>query len=392
MKLTTTSDARAWAAKRYAAQVKKWLAGELTAFPLSLPLCDLTEKEFMTNPAPVREFYQGWRDWSGAGRLTTDTWHWARAGDNTLPARLTLDGPADVALLAGSHCEWVRVQSRLLTLQGITGQLYTSFAPLYDIARTLSDADWACLCASVTYFTANPNCGLYIRQLPILGVDTKWVGQHQPELTKVLQLASVAEGDFYELTGVRKPDHLNHVVVRILCPELRKQVAGLGHLDVPVSAIANWFLRPEKILFVENLESGIALGDIPGTVAFVGRGNAATSLADIAWIANTPAFYWGDIDTYGLAIFARMCARIPDLTPILMDVKTLMAHQDLWVEEKKQHPPVIGLPTEQQSVFSLLTSAGPVNGVRLEQERISWGTAWSAIERALSPCLAELAA
>lgn len=384
MKLTTTSDARTWAAKRYAAQVKKWLAGDLTSYPISIPLCELNEKEFMSNQTSVRQFYADWKDWAGAGRLITDTWRWSSAGEHTLPAKLVLDSPADLSSLAGLQDVWARANSRFVDLQHITGCSPTLFARLYELVTTLVAADWKCLCASLQYFTANPDCGLYIRQLPIPGVDTKWVGAHQAELTKVLQLVRDSDFDFYELTGVRTPDHLNHVVVRILCPELRKQVGGLGHIDVPVSAVATWSVRPDKILFAENLESGLALGDIPGTIAFVGKGNAATSLADIPWIANTPAFYWGDIDTYGLAIFSRMQAKMPDLVPIMMDTKTLMAHADVWVHEKIQHPAPATLPADQQEVFTLLTTVGPLHGVRLEQERIPWAKAWANIYQALT--------
>lgn len=379
MKITTTSDARAWAAKRYAAQVKKWLAGDLTSFPVSIPLCEFSEKEFMDNQSMVLQFYADWKDWGGAGRLLTETWRWPTAGVHTLPHKLVLGGPADVAELAGTGDVWSLANARLQALQQITGANMHQFARIYDLVTTLSSSNWECLCASLQYFMANPNCGLYIRQLPIPGVDTKWVGLHQPELTKVMQLARGCDLEFYELTGVRTPDHLNHVVVRILCPELRKQMGGLGHIDVPVSEVAAWTLRPAKILFVENLESGIALGDLPGTIAFVGKGNAATSLADIPWVSATQAFYWGDIDTYGLAIFARMRARMPHLTPILMDTDTLMAHTSVWVTEKTQHPAPASLPITQQAVFDLLTTAGPMQGVRLEQERISWSVAWASI-------------
>jgi hypothetical protein len=384
LKLTTTSDARGWAAKKYVAHYKRWLAGDVSGFPLTLVLCELTESEFMTAQAPVRLFYGEWKSWPGPGQLNEDTWRWARAGTHALPSRLTLSSPEEVAELAGKLDEWNRMSQRQQTLQVVTATPAARFAPLCELLKNFSVDDWACFCACMAYFVTHAGCDLYVRQLPIEGVDTKWVGQHQAELTKALALVLDRQGDFYELTGVRRPDHLNHVVVRVLCPVLRQQLAGLGTLDVPVSAVAAWELRPEKVLFVENLESGLALGDIPGTLAFVGKGNAATSLAEIPWVSRTRTYYWGDLDTHGLAIFARMRARLPNLVPILMDVQTLTENQPLWVKEKASHAPVDGLPAEQQVLFEALTRESSLQGIRLEQERLPWDFAWAQLQQALS--------
>jgi hypothetical protein len=348
-------------------------------------LCELTEMDFMTELDKVRLFYGEWKNWAGPGQLTENTWRWPRAGAQTLPERLTLSKPEEVAELAGSLDEWTQVTKRQQTLQVITASPAARFASLGELMKSMSVDDWACFCACMSYFVTHPGCDLYMRQLPIEGVDTKWVGSHQAELTKALTLALDRQGDFFDLTGVRRPDHLNHVVVRVLCPELRRQVAGLGQLDVPVSAVAAWALRPDKVLFVENLESGLALGDIPGTLAFIGKGNAATSLAEIDWIAQTRTYYWGDLDTHGLAILARMRARLPDLIPILMDAETLMVNRALWVTEKVQHPPVDGLPAAQQEVFHLLTGESATRGVRLEQERLSWEPTWQRLCAVLAP-------
>lgn len=384
MKLTTTSDVKAWAVKRYASQHKKWLAGELDSFPLKITLCELTERDFMTQPDKVRGFYGEWTAWPGAGELTSNTWKWPRAGEHTLPAALTLRTPEEVATLAGALPDWERVSHRMNALQAISAKPAAAFANLYDLLNGLQPRDWACFKACIRYFVTHPQCDLYIRQLPIEGVDTKWVGKHLPELTKTLSIIVEDDGDFYALTGVRRPDHLNHVMVRILCPELRKQVAGLDHLDVPVSAVAKWSMRPNKVFFVENLESGLALGDLDGTIAFIGKGNAATSLAAIDWVAQTPCYYWGDLDTHGLAIFARMKARLPQLMPLLMDAPTLARYKALWVTEPVQHGPVEGLPFEQHVVWNMLTKGVSTKGIRLEQERIPWNDAWSEVCRVLA--------
>lgn len=380
MKLSTTSDLQDWAARSYASQHRAWLAGKLEAFPVSRPLATLTEQEFMRNQAQVREWHTGWAQWSGPGRVVSTDYRWARAGAHTLPGRLVLETPDDVAALAGVREDWHQVCTRLEDLAALTGAERESVAPFNRMVPTYSATDWDKLLRCLAFFLANPQCGLYIRQLPIEGVDTKWVGQNMACLTQLLAHLRGQDGaDFYTLTGVRRPEHLNHVLVRVLCPELRGKLAGLGTLDVPVAELMRWTITPTSVLFVENLESGLALGDLPGTVALVGKGNGVLSLAELPWLTGAQLLYWGDIDTHGLAIFARLRERLPTLTPLLMDEATLWAHEALWVPEPTPHPPVSGLPEEQARLFEQL-GAGEHN-LRLEQERIPWGQAWEVLRR-----------
>ena len=383
MKLNQPCDVRTWAAKRYAAQCKHWLAGEVDSFPVSVPLCELTERDFQAHLDAVRQCYRAWRAWTGPGRVEYATWRWPGAGEHTLPARIHWDLPQELAAMAGRQDEWCRGVARTQDLQDLTGQRAQGFAPLYEILKSLPEEDWARLLDCVAYFLLHPTCGLYVRQLPIEGVDTKWVGAHEAELTRVLRLVHGRSGDFHDLTGVRPPEHLNHVMVRVLCPELRQRLAGLKTLDVPVAELAQWTLRPKQLLFVENLESGLALGDLPGTIAFVGKGNAVTTLASVDWIAQSPAWYWGDLDSHGLAIFARLRARMPQLQPVLMDARTLLASKTLWVAEPRPHPPVPGLPPEQSRLYAMLTRNGDGTAIRLEQERLPWASAWGTLQAKL---------
>lgn len=383
MKLNQPCDVRAWAAKRYAAQCKNWLAGEVDSFPVSVALCELTERDFVAHLDDVRQCYQAWRAWRGPGRVEYATWRWSGAGEHTLPARIHWDLPQEIATVAGRQDEWYRVVARTQDLQDLSGQSAQRFAPLYEILKTMPHEAWTRLLACVHYFLRHPDCGLYVRQLPIEGVDTKWVGAHEAELTKVLRLVHGRPGDFHELTGVRTPEHLNHVMVRVLCPQLRQRFLGLKTLDVPVAELSQWTLRPKQLLFVENLESGLALGDLPGTIAFIGKGNAVTTLADIDWIAQTPAWYWGDLDTHGLAIFARLRARMPQLQPVLMNARTLLGYEALWVAEPRPHACVPELPPEQSRLYDLLTRDRDGTGIRLEQERLPWASAWGTLQATL---------
>src|SRR5436190_13986014 len=126
--------------------------------------------------------------------------------------------------------------------------------------------------------------------------------------------------------------------MRVLCPELRRAVGGLGDLEVPLDQLIGLEMAPTTTLIVESLETGIALPDLSGTVAFMKLGNAVSQLEALAWLRSSRVLYWGDIDTYGFAILNRARRVFPNLKSVLMDLETVGRHKHLWAQELTQHP------------------------------------------------------
>src|SRR5665213_570871 len=60
--------------------------------------------------------------------------------------------------------------------------------------------------------------------------------------------------------------------MRVLCPRLRTRVRGLCDIEAPIADLAALQLAPTISLVVENLNTGIALPDIDGTVGLHGFG------------------------------------------------------------------------------------------------------------------------
>lgn len=379
------SDIRTAAAKRYVSQHKAWVKGE-GSFPLRIPLGTPTEAQFLVRPDTVREWHDAWANWSSAGLVTWEERKWPRAGVHRLPSSLTLDTPQALADVAGKGTEWRQAVIRLNALAQLGAGDMGEFARFYGLALRYAPEEWNQLMSCLSYFMANPSPNLFVRQLPVKGVDTKWIGDHQPDLVQLLRQLKGKSGDadFYDVTGVRRPAF--RVRVRLLCPELRAMIGGLRDFEIPLDELAAWTLRPTRLIIVENLESGLALEDVPGGLAIIGMGNAVTELGRIFWLANIPGLYWGDIDTYGLAIYGRLKVLLPKLQPMLMDLVTLLEHEPLWGREDVQHARVDTLDGEQQALFEQLTGPGPAQFARLEQERLPW----ECVQRALSTRLGSL--
>lgn len=95
-------------------------------------------------------------------------------------------------------------------------------------------------------------------------------------------------------------------------------------------------LAPSRALVVENLETAYCLPDFPGTVAFVGLGNAVSLASTMPWMKDVPVIYWGDIDTHGFTILARARKVFGNVTSTLMDETTLKAFLDRSIPEPVQ--------------------------------------------------------
>ncbi|MDV6321099.1 Wadjet anti-phage system protein JetD domain-containing protein, partial [Chromohalobacter sp. HP20-39] len=65
-------------------------------------------------------------------------------------------------------------------------------------------------------------------------------------------------------------------------------------------------------------------------------GNAVSLLEPFSWVPQDRVFYWGDLDTHGLAILARARQVFPQLRSVLMDEVTLRAWPQFWTQEKSQ--------------------------------------------------------
>lgn len=144
-------------------------------------------------------------------------------------------------------------------------------------------------------------------------------------------------------------------------------------------------LTPRAVLIVENLETGLALPEMPGVVALMKLGNAVGALARLPWARSGLGVYWDDMDTHGFAILNRARTVLPQLTSPLMDEYTLTAHRALWVEEPApcSETALSLLTADERLVFDRLRASRWGPRVRLEQERIPWSLALQQLEKAL---------
>ncbi|RBG30260.1 DUF2220 domain-containing protein, partial [Xanthomonas oryzae] len=162
---------------------------------------------------------------------------------------------------------------------------------------------------------------------------------------------------------------------------------GLEDITAPIAQIAALRLPVRRVLIVENRETGLACESLPGTLVLMARGYAVEYVSNIGWLRELPLYYWGDIDTHGLAILHRLRTHAPHTTAVLMNEATLQATpRALWGHERRPHRAqrLAALSIQEQRLYADLRGGRFGPSPRLEQERIAWDYAWPRIQAALA--------
>jgi hypothetical protein len=299
-------------------------------------------------------------------------------GRNALPKSILIRSRVDALAMIGASEQAARFEQLALdTLQ--------RFPELYEWLRrnphvALSSAEsWTRVLEVVAWFRAHPRSGLYVRQIDVVGVDTKFIEQRRALLSELLDICLPSEFvdtahsgsvQFEARYGLASRPPL--VRFRILDPELA--ISGLTDLTARVDEVANLPLRPARVFIVENDITGLAFPPCDASVVFFGGGYSIELLAAITWLPECEVHYWGDIDTHGFAILDRLRSFIPEANSLLMDRGTLLDHKHLWSSEETPFVgPLARLTLEEKALYDDLRFDRLGRGVRLEQERISLG-------------------
>jgi len=380
-------DVRDLIKRKYQSKHREWLKisvsdnNSQTLWPLEVNLDIPTEKDALQQQEGVRAWITAWKSWRGSGDLVWTERHWRSLGVQTIPQKLILNGPTDAVSWTGEAEAWSNAVERYKTLVQRWPALIDVLPKYYNVLANSDDGNFLRITESLSWICANPNSGLYPRQIPVAGVDSKWLESHKG---LVCELASAIQGtderDFFKVCGLRPPPQL--IRMRFLDPEIRSRFSGLCDISAPWEEAANLDIQPSHVFIVENLQTGLAFKNLTGSVVIMALGYGVDVLGRIPWLHHARCIYWGDIDTHGFAILNRARTYLPSLETALMDKQTLFAHCDLWVQEKDQNAcselPL--LTDEEQEVFLSLKNNVWGQQVRLEQERIGWDAAWEAIQ------------
>lgn len=379
--------------RRFKNRHREWLKAsgepeqlEESAWPLEVNLGIPTENQALKQVEDVRAWVAAWQSWNGIGSLSWSDRRWRKLGTQKVPEKMSLSSPDKVAQWIGEAERWGRAQQRYKELIGHWPQLASKLPRYFDLLADYSEADYRRLVDMVAWIKKNPVSNLYPRQLPVSGLDSKWLEKRKgllADLVDAVRGRSTIDSDFFQRCGLKAPPQL--IRLRILDDSLRQRVGGLNDISAPWKQLAELDLPVSKVFIVENLQTGLAFDDLPGSVVIMQLGYGVDVLGRLPWVAKAHCVYWGDLDTHGFAILNRARSYLPELKSVLMDEATLRSHQDLWVDEKDQHAaetlPLLTDP--EHAVYQAIKRNVWGQNVRLEQERIAWDIAWKTLRQAI---------
>ncbi len=345
---------------------------------LGVPL----EFDMQERAGDIGQWISAWRDWRAPGQVEWHERHWRTMGTHRLPKSISFPDAQAVAEQIGEGMQWQRALLRYRRFSRRWPGMRDTLPRYVDVLAGYADAEFNRLDYLLTWIEENPQSNLYPRQLPITGVDTKWLEERKPmvaALVAAMQGLDTTGLDFFRICGLRTPP--TTIRLRLLDPILRACAGGLGDITAPIGELAALPIRPSRLVVVENVQTGLAFGELPGAVVAMGLGYAVEILAELPWAADIPGVYWGDLDTHGFAILSHARRFLPRLDSVLMDESILLDYRELWGVEKQQHP-AVDLPRlgeAEDALYRGLKENRWGTNVRLEQERIPWPRAWRAL-------------
>lgn len=387
MSWTTPRQLREQLQKRWdRGQLLGSLLDETPLFPLKLSLKTPDSTALAAQFDAVRQWIATLRDLPHY-RLEMREINHRVLGRNQLPVAVWVDSLADAAQLLGKGAELRRFEK--LLHQTCTEQPtllpWLSRRPL----KTLELApDWPRLLAVVGWLQQHPRPGVYLRQVDLPGVHSKFIEAHRGVLMELLDLALPPEAidprasgvtGFAQRYGFR--DKPVRVRFRVLDPEV--QLLPLqGQVEYALDAASFAQLDPPlaRVFITENEVNFLAFPALPDSLVVFGAGYGFEELAQAGWLYDRDIYYWGDIDTHGFAILDQLRGFFPAVTSLLMDQETLMANQALWSQESKPSQRTLHrLTPQEQALYQDLKANCLGTGVRLEQERIGFQQVLSAL-------------
>jgi hypothetical protein len=388
---TTRADLRAQAQKLWdRGEVLRGVQAPSTWQPRRLRLVRPDSSELASQVQAVRTWLDQLRSVQQVRIVWRDFFHRV-LGECSLPDELWLDTPQAAYALLGKTQDVQRFQALLQVTQAHDADLaaHLSFWLLKRPLVALSLADeWPCLLAVLSWLRSHPSPGIYLRQMDLPGVDTKFLESQRGVLAELFDFCLQPEAidtRFTGLTGFCKRYGFKDKPLRIRLRVLDAALAlpGVGadqDITLTQADFASLTWPVQRVFITENEVNFLAFPHVPSSLVIFGAGYWFEVLAAAAWLQHSAVFYWGDIDTHGFAILDQLRNRLPHTQSLLMDRATLLAHRAQWGEEPQ--PLLRDLPrlnAGEEAVFNDLRDNRLQPRLRLEQERISYGCLLQAL-------------
>ncbi|HCU25600.1 MAG TPA: hypothetical protein DF383_11345 [Deltaproteobacteria bacterium] len=362
----------------------KCLAGEGLSFPHRLRLQAPSRRELTERFDEVRRWIAMLQE-ARRFRLEMQSIQHRVLGKNLIPQAVWIDRVEDALALLGKQ----REAASFAALLELTRSRRSDLLPWvrqYPLKALALAAPWSRLLDVVEWMLKHPRPGIYLRQVDIPGVHSKFIETHRGTLGAWLDRLLPSEaverrggGESFALRYgfLEKPQRLRFRLLdsaSALLPGASQDFSVTAESFCELAAEPRLRGKVRRVFITENEINFLALPALSESLAVFGAGYGFDVLADVSWLRDVSVYYWGDIDTHGFAILDQLRAQLPHAQSILMDRETLLAHRPFWGEEAEPQRRELSRLTEaEQELYGELRAQRWAVNLRLEQERIGFG-------------------
>lgn len=381
-------------------QVERWWSkGEILGnpvFPKRLSLKTPTAGE-------LRDHFEAVRVWSRHLlemphiRLDIRDFRHQVFGQNSLPAAAWIDDAASAIALLGKQKE-ARIFGQICTLTATNHPALLPWLSKRPLRALELAADWEKLLAVTDWLLSHPRPGIYLRQMDIPGIHSKFVEAQRGVLSELLDLALPAAAINPEASGISqfnrrygfrdKPERIRLRWLDAACspyPDL-----ATADLTLDAESFARLPGTVEHVFITENETNFLAFPAASKSLLIFGAGYGFSALSRAAWLHECAIHYWGDIDTHGFAILDELRSHFPHVQSLLMDKASLLACETLWgTEETPLRRDLPRLTIDETALYNELRDNRLRANLRLEQERIGFDDLKAALNKSLAATIAK---
>jgi len=362
--------------------LKARLKGE-RSFPIVVSLRPPRGQEAVVGLARFHCFVEAWKAFPNQSCIDWEDRAFRHLSVQSVPVRFVVRDIGMLAELLGEEeravlANWETKISRILAepfAQGeaVQQQLFGMLVDYLEVLGKFSESDLELLVQLIPQLSPGLGRACYLRALPVIHVDTKFIEQNFRFVESALDIlyrggVTDAGGLLAWLNCVENPK--GWLFVRPLCERSQAALGGLPILQVDTHTLLNFELPARNILVVENVQSGLALPALGNTIAVFGGGkNISWLSAD--WLRSKRVAYWGDLDSEGWSILSDVRSRCPSVEALMMDQVTVEMFSLRMVEEPDSVAEVPNnLEGKEVDLFYKLRERY-FGKPRLEQERLA---------------------
>ncbi len=346
----------------------RWFADD-DAFLIALPIPAPTADNVKNHSAAVKKHLQAWKGITIGEVVWEYKKYQALAEPLLVPRRWLLCSVEEWIDACDNKTVREEYRHYCRITQAVSQPFHRTLIQQKRLVCERDSDEVICACQLAEQLSPNIAGGAPLRTLALAGVDSKFFERHRPLIIALLDTrydGEVSKQGLETFLGASKDAHW------VLVVDADGGLLPFTQQKVRVSELHTRGLPDADLLLVENIQVSHALPPLANTLVILGAGlNLSWLQAD--WTAHRRIRYWGDMDTWGLAMLARARSYRSIIEAVLMDRACFDTHQDKAVPEPTSATHYIAdvwaqLTPAERDLYEYLQSQS--NG-RLEQEFLS---------------------